>query len=262
MARSTDKEIREQSQYGGVVSTLLIYALENREIQSAILTDAGDRLAPQGRQIKSRSEVLECAGSRYSASGSLSAMNTAIKRGHAKLGVVGLPCQMEALARMRLMTPDGDRMNRAVALRIGLFCTWALDYKLLEEYLNRMEIEGPVLKFDIPPPPSEEFKVQTEAGWRTFPLSEIRPKVQKGCSLCEDMTAESADISVGTVENREAWNTVIARTDAGTELLKSDIKDGWLETDDLPDKNLDHLREAARNKRERGKKKRVDGWIE
>ena len=160
---------------------------------------------------------------------------------------------------MRIMRPDGDKMSDAVALRIGLFCTWTLDYAQLQRFLSGEELDGPVLKFDIPPPPSEEFKVRTGEGWRDFPLSEIRPMVQKGCSLCEDMTAELADISVGTVEGDEGWNTVIVRTEVGTGLLENAIKDGWLEADDLPDENLDHLKDAARNKRERGRKARIEG---
>jgi coenzyme F420 hydrogenase subunit beta len=153
-------------------------------------------------------------------------------------------------------------MAKAVALKIGLFCTWALDYTRLEAYLAREDVNGPVLKFDIPPPPSEEFKVLTETGWRHFPLSDVRPMVQKGCSLCEDMTAELADISVGTVEGQDGWNTVIARTDTGMTVLEHAVEEGWLETSDLPDSNLDHLKEAAHNKRERGKKAKHDGHEE
>ncbi|MCF8144378.1 MAG: Coenzyme F420 hydrogenase/dehydrogenase, beta subunit C-terminal domain [Deltaproteobacteria bacterium] len=258
MARSTDEAIQKRSQYGGVVSALLIYALEKEVISSAVLTDAGDLFAPKGRIVHRRSEVLDCAGSRYSASGGLSAMNTALKKGYSRLGVVGLPCQMEALARMRLVQPDGEERADAVSLRIGLFCTWALDYPSLTAYLARQKVEGPVLKADIPPPPAETFKVQTQVGWRSFPLSDIRPMVQKGCFLCEDMTAETSDISVGTAEGRNGWNTVIARTETGSQLLKRAINEGWLETDDLPGASLDHLREAARNKRHRARQAEID----
>jgi len=251
VARSTDGTIRRRSQYGGVVSALLIYALEEGLITSAVLTDAGDSFAPKGRRVQGRTEVLECAGSRYSGSGSLSEMNRAIRMGHSRLGVVGVPCQMDALARMRQMRPDGNERARAVTLRVGLFCTWAIDYPRLEAYLAGQDLEGPLLKFDIPPPPSEAFRGLTAAGWRDFPLSEIRPMVQNGCFMCEDMTAEQADISVGTVEGQDGWNTVIARTDTGTQLLESAVDRGRLETGELPGENLCHLMDAARNKREK-----------
>jgi len=165
---------------------------------------------------------------------------------------------MEALARMRLMRPDGNERAEAVALRIGLFCTWAIDYSQLEAYLIRQEVEAPLLKFDIPPPPSEQFKVLTAGGWTHFPLSDVRQMVQNGCSVCEDMTAEQADISVGTVEGQEGWNTVIVRTDTGSQLVKRAVEEGWLETGRLPDENLDHLKEAARKKRERARRMAIE----
>ncbi|UCF85832.1 MAG: Coenzyme F420 hydrogenase/dehydrogenase, beta subunit C-terminal domain [Desulfobacteraceae bacterium] len=170
------------------------------------------------------------------------------------MGVVGLPCQMEALARMRLMKPDGPERSAHIALKIGLFCTWAIDYQQLEMFLKSEGIEGPVKKYDIPPPPAEIFRVQTEKGWRNFPLSDIRPLVQKGCTFCQDMTAEWADISVGTVEGREGWNMVVVRTDFGSEIVEAAVKYGWLETGHLPDENFEHLKEASFNKRERGKR--------
>lgn len=254
IARASDEEIRNPAQYGGVVSALVIYSLEQGYIDSAVLTDTGSQLSPEGKIVRTRPEVLECAGSRYSASGSLSVLNTAIEAGRDKLGVVGLPCQMEAVARMKLMKPDGQDRSRRVGLKIGLFCTWAIDYRRLEAFLRQNGIKGTPKKYDIPPPPSEKFQVMTEEGRRDFPLSDIRPLVQKGCELCRDMTAEWADISIGTVEGREGWSTVVIRTDIGTELINAAIKDGWLEAGVLPDENLEHLSQAASNKRERGRK--------
>lgn len=258
MARARDKGIREKAQYGGVVSSLLIYFLEKGYIKSAVLTDSGNRLSPAGILAMNRSDVLKCAGSRYSASGGLSALNKAIKAGEDRLCMVGLPCQMEALARMRLMKPDGEEMDSRIVLKIGLFCTWAVDYRGLEAFLKTKDMEGAVKKFDIPPPPAEIFQVMTEKGQKNFPLSDIRHLIQKGCTLCQDMTAEMADISVGTVEGNNEWNTVVIRTDRGAELFNAAVKEGWLETNNLPVENLDHLKEASLNKRERGKKAGIE----
>jgi coenzyme F420 hydrogenase subunit beta len=258
MARANDKEIRENAQYGGVVSALLIYGLEKQLVKSAVVTDAGGSRSPAGKIVKTRSEVLNCAGSRYSASASLSALNRALKGGEDKLAVVGLPCQMEALQRMRVMKPHEEVMDTSIVLRIGIFCTWALDYRLLEAFLKTKGVQGVPKKYDIPPPPSEVFRVQTEIGWRDFALPDVRALVQRGCSLCLDMTAEQADISVGNAEGQEGWNTVVVRTDFAAKLVNEAAQEGWLETNDLPEENLEHLKEAAHNKRKRGNKARID----
>ena len=71
------------------------------------------------------------------------------------------------------------------------------------------------------------------------------------CAYCLDMTAEFADISVGSVEGIEGWNTVIVRTEAGARLIEM-AKAKWkLETADLPPQNLAHLKEAALLKKKR-----------
>jgi coenzyme F420 hydrogenase subunit beta len=262
MARANDKEIKESAQYGGVVSALLIYGLEKQLVKSAVVTDAGGSRSPAGKTVKTRSEVLNCAGSRYSASASLSALNRALKAGEDKLAVVGLPCQMEALARMRLMKPHEEAMgSSSIVLRIGIFCTWALDYRLLEAFLKTKGVKGLVKKYDIPPPPSEKFRVETEMGWKDFALPDVRALVQKGCSLCLDMTAEQADISIGNAEGLEGWNTIVVRTDIGAKLMNEATQEGWLETGGLPEGNLEHLKEAAHNKRQRGNKTRIDSAV-
>jgi len=253
MARATDQEVRSSAQYGGVVSAFLIYALENARIRAAVLTDTGSGLSPGGRIASARADVIGCAGSRYSGSASLAALHRAIADGENQLAVVGLPCQMEALARMGRMTPDGQERTSCIALKIGLFCTWALDYRKLHRFLEEKGIRGSALKFDIPPPPAEVFQVLTASGWVDFSLAEIRELVQEGCSLCGDMTAEWADVSVGTVEGREGWNTVVVRTETGKKLLEEAVASGRVEIGTLPQENLSHLKEAAGNKRERAK---------
>jgi len=257
-ARAKDGKSRAAGQYGGIVSALLISALEKGHIKSAVVTDSGNDLSPSGRLIRSSIEILECAGSRYSASGCLAALNTAIRAGEDHIAVVGLPCQMEALAKMARSTPDGKEKICRVTLRIGLFCTWALDYRKLRAFIKGNNINGPVKKYDIPPPPAEVFKVLTRDGWSEFPLGEIRSLVQKGCGLCSDMTAEWADVSVGTLEGEDDWNTVVIRTERGGQFFREAVKAGLVEAGDLPGKSLDHLKEASSNKRARAEAAREE----
>ncbi|MFH0813564.1 MAG: Coenzyme F420 hydrogenase/dehydrogenase, beta subunit C-terminal domain [Pseudomonadota bacterium] len=258
MARAMDENVRRKAQYGGVASTLIMYALNKGDILSAVLTDSGGSVSPNGKLVKKSAEVLDCSGSRYTAAGALSVLNRAIKAGEGNIGVVGLPCQMEALRRLRFMKPDGEERYARVSLKIGLFCTWALDYRQFNTFLQRIDIEGQRRKYDIPPPPAEKFIIQSEKSVQEFPLSDIRPLVQKGCALCQDMTAEWADISIGAAEGFEEWNTVLMRTDVGADLIRNAVQEGWLETKELPERNIKHLKEASRFKWQRGEKARID----
>jgi coenzyme F420 hydrogenase subunit beta len=116
IARATEAEIRDRAQYGGTVSGLLAYALEKGTIKSAVLTGRGIDISPAGTIARNRAQVLQCAGSRYTASGGLAVLNRAIKHGEDRLAVVGLPCQMEALMGMSLMQPDGEKRIAPIAL--------------------------------------------------------------------------------------------------------------------------------------------------
>ena len=258
VARSTDPEIVSRAQYGGVVSTLMIYALEKGEIKAAVLTSRGNGSSPAGFLAESRGDILSCSGSEYTGSGGLSALNRALKAGKDMLGIVGLPCQMEAVRRMSMVEFSGENLSAPISLKIALFCTWALDHRAFDDFLVKNMDGGKIIKYDIPPPPSEKLVVQTLKRKMEYPLSDIRPFIQQGCLLCEDMTGETADLSVGTLEGSKSWNTLIVRTQRGEDLLAGAVKQGLLEVAEFPDENFNHLMEASENKRNRGRKRRIE----
>jgi len=97
MARSLVPAFRERAQTGGVVSTLIDFALKEGAIQAAVLTEHNKELVPQGRIAKNREEVLSCAGSSYVAGYALESLNRGPWQGDEHIGVVGLPCQVLAL---------------------------------------------------------------------------------------------------------------------------------------------------------------------
>jgi coenzyme F420 hydrogenase subunit beta len=72
------------------------------------------------------------------------------------------------------------------------------------------------------------------------------------------MTAEFADVSVGSVEGIEGWNTVIIRTEAGARLMETARSKGKLEIRELPGDKLAHLKEAALIKKKRALKQIVN----
>ena len=77
------------------------------------------------------------------------------------------------------------------------------------------------------------------------------------CAYCLDMTAEFSDISVGAVEGKEGWNTVIVRSKRGADIIETAVRKGVLETRALPQQNLAHLEEASLLKKTRGLKEIV-----
>ena len=251
MARSTNTGIQENAQYGGVVTTLLSLAFGEGLIESAILTKTSDDKIPSPFLSRTAEEVLRCAGSSYMACPVLERYNQIPKDDNCKLGIVAMPCQVLAIAKMKKNPPE-NRVNIGnVKLVIGLFCTWALSTDKFHRFLEENIDLSKVKKFDIPPPPANRLDIFTALGKTSFPLEEIRKFTMPTCAYCLDMTSEFADISVGSVEGIEGWNTVVVRTDAGADLMERAKMEGKLQVDKLPTANLAHLKEAALLKKRR-----------
>jgi len=257
IARSTDSIIREKAQYGGVVTTLLSLALTEGFIDNAVLTRTSDDKAPSSFLAQTVDEILTCAGSSYMACPVLERYNQIPKDDGNKLGLVSMPCQVLALAKMKAHPPQNRVNINNIRLVIGLFCTWALSpdkfYQFLQENLDLSKVK----KFDIPPPPASRFDVFTASGRTSFQLEQVRKFTMPTCAYCLDMTSEFADISVGSVEGIEGWNTVIVRTDTGAELMEMSKKKEKLQIDTLPSASLAHLKEASLLKKKRALKEIV-----
>jgi len=251
MARAKDSLWTKKAQTGGVVSCLIDFALREGVIQAGILTPRDGDLLPQGRIIKGRKEILSCAGSSYVSGPTLEALNRGPWKGDERIGIVGLPCQVLALARMKTSTLEKRTPIDRVDLVMGLFCTWALDYKPLMAFLNERVDGRPIKKLNITPPPERILEVTSGGTLYRIPVDDIRSFIRPSCRVCLDMTAELSDISVGTVEGKEGWNTVIVRTAKGENLLKRAKNAGVIETRPLPKDNLSHLKEASLLKKRR-----------
>jgi coenzyme F420 hydrogenase subunit beta len=251
MARAKDSFWAKKAQTGGVVSALIDFALRESVVQAAVLTPRNGNLLPEGKIIKGRKEILRCAGSSYVSGPTLEALNKGPWKGEERIGIVGLPCQVLALARMKASTLEKKTPIDRVDLVIGLFCTWALDYRPFITFVNKQVGSRPIKKLNITPPPKRILEVTAGVESYQLPVDDIRPFIRPSCRVCLDMTAELSDISVGTVEGKEGWNTVIVRTAKGEDLLTRAKKAGVIETRPLTKNSLSHLKEASLLKKRR-----------
>lgn len=232
-------------QNGGTVSALTSFALREGQIQAAALTSR-DGLTPVPVLARTEDEILACSGSKYMASPTLSSVtvNSAMS-----LAVVGTACQMTALARMRMNPLAREDFHDPVAIAIGLFCTWALDTRRLKALVQNRLDSADILSMDVPPPPAQVMAFTTSKGRVEIPLAEIRTAIPSGCSICPDMTAEFADVSVGALEGEDGWNTLIVRTERGERLVAEAVEKGYLLTGPMPPESLVNLEKGALGKK-------------
>lgn len=240
---------RQAVQAGGTVTALVTCLLEEKLIDAAVLTGR-DGFLPAGRIVTAAEEAAACGTSKYAAAPTLAALNEAVSKGYRRIGLVATPCQAMAAAQMRLHARSQNRED-PIAMVIGLFCTWALDYRKMEDLLkSKLDIDS-VVKIDVPPPPAEVMEFATTGGTVRVPLDEIRPLVPRACGYCPDMTAEFADVAVGMAEGIAGTNTLVTRTGRGAELVKEAAAKGYLALETMPPKNLEGLMTASSQKRRR-----------
>ena len=251
-SRTCSPLVQDKAQCGGTVTALVLLAMDEGLINKAVLTSSEEDGHPRGRVIRDEQGVLGCSGSRFVAAGTLEAFNQAAKDADAECGIVGLPCQVQALRNLQVSASADSQHKAAVSFVFGLFCTWALDSRLFRKFLTQRNLTGAVRRYDVPPPPANVFQVMARGETLEFPLDEIRPLIMAGCGHCADMTAEGADLSVGALEGMPGWNTLIVRTQKGQDLVDLARQKSILELDSIPKESLEHLKAACTAKRKRG----------
>jgi coenzyme F420 hydrogenase subunit beta len=260
-AKAGPKVEKASFQAGGTVSALMSFALAKGYIDAAVLTDK-EGILPVPRIISDPDEVLGCSSSKYSASPTLSALNQAMKDEYKKIGVVATPCQVLSIAQMRMNPLEKEDFADSVALVVGLFCTWAIDFRTFAPFISERVDINTITKVDIPPPPSEIMEVYMGDEKIGIPLNEIRELVPDTCGYCIDMTSEFSDLSVGVLEGRPDMNTLIIRTERGQKIVNEAVEEGSLVIEDIPKENLEHLMWAGGNKKKRAlTKAKEEGMI-
>ena len=254
LARAADPELIKAGQDGGLVSVLLIWALEHDFIDAALVSNLegdGKTWKAVPGVARNTAEVVASAGSRYTYSANPSAYAQAIESGAERIALVGMGCQASVPAIMSAR--KAGKVARRFVLTIGLLCSKLFDdaifpelfearYGLAREDIVKMNIKG-------------IFQVWTRDGvLHEIPLKEAFQWTREGCNHCPDFAAEHADLSTGGIGSFSDWTFTIIRTDKGRELISAMLAAGAIEVrsafDDDPDA-IALLRKLSRVSRRR-----------
>ncbi|TAJ45441.1 coenzyme F420 hydrogenase subunit beta [Methanofollis fontis] len=236
-ARSADKEILKGAQDGGIVTQLFAYALEEGIIDGAIVAGPSDEpWKPEPVVATTKAELLAARGTKYNLSPNVALLKEATRSyGLDKVGIVGTPCQMQAVRKAQLY-PIGMRdVPDKIALAIGIFCMENFSYQsieaIVEDHCNQ-KLES-VTKMDIG---KGKFWAYTERGAVSqIPLKITHKYEQPGCHVCLDYVSNLADVSTGSVGAPDGWSTVFVRTAVGDDVWAKAIAAGCFETKDIAD---------------------------
>jgi coenzyme F420 hydrogenase subunit beta len=212
----------ETAQDGGVVSAILIAALEAGAIDGALI--ARENPATPWRGVPfiatTTEELLERAGSYYNQTLALGALD--LERfglaEDARIAIVGTPCEIQGLRALQSRSwRTGNSRIGAVTLAIALMCTKSFDYRKL--MLRMVQGERKVRLSDVGKVDviHGRFQVFSHAGDILVdePVKNFHGAALKGCDECADFLGRGADISVGSVGSPEGFSSVLVRTEVG-----------------------------------------------
>jgi coenzyme F420 hydrogenase subunit beta len=226
-AQATDEEIRLLAQDGGIVTALLVHGLRTGYFSRAVVSgvDPNKPLYPVPKVTSNSSEVLACAGTRYSCSPNLLALAPVAEEG-IDLAFVGTPCQISAIRKMQ---SAALKKYNSVKLLIGLMCSECFDHEtLVEKHLHRelgLNLKD-ILKINI----KGKMIITMKNGQAlTRPLGEVKKYARKSCRFCSDFSSELADISIGGL-GLEGWSFVVVRSEKGEQLFSSAEKAKIIQT--------------------------------
>ena len=227
VAKAKRSEVLKVCQDGGVATALLLFALEDGLIDSAIVSGISQEkpFCPVPKLALTPEEILECAGTRYSYSPNILALAEGLEQKRVNMAFVGTPCQIRAIRKMQMF--GLKKYIAPVRFLIGLMCSESFTYEgLMTKHLQ--EALGINLKSIKKINIKGKMLVNTDSGVETISLAEVKQFARKSCGFCDDFSSELADISTGGL-GLDGWTFTIVRTEKGEELFSDAEKAGFLD---------------------------------
>ncbi len=248
-AFASNPEVRHKAATGGALTALCHYLIASGEAGAILHVKAGGA-RPSFGQVHvsvSRAEVLAGAGSRYGPADPLSALGTMLDRGE-PFAVVAKPCDISAV---RLLGRSDSRVGNLITHLLTPVCGGFMPPFGMDAFLKRNgvapdDVAAVNYRGNGCPGPT---RLQRNDGsivektyldfWGTAPSLWHLPW---RCKICPDGTGEAADLaaadtwpggapSAESLDTDPGTNVVLARTEAGAELVGNAVEAGYLTLD-------------------------------
>ncbi|MDR1491162.1 MAG: Coenzyme F420 hydrogenase/dehydrogenase, beta subunit C-terminal domain [Planctomycetaceae bacterium] len=252
---STDYDIRYHCASGGMLSQFLIWLLEKKHIDGAVVTKFSreNELLVESFVATTKEEILSAKSSKYSPVTLNHAIQN-IKSREGKYIIVGLPCHIHGFRKYEKM--DGKFCEK-IAGYFGLYCSggrtfYLTEYIFKERNIIKKELAyfayrdegclGSLVAGGISGTTLKPFRVAERFQQYYHPLrSFFKPR---RCLQCIDHFAELADISFGDIhiepysQDTVGVNSVIVRNPQFLKWLHEASADGCMEIKPLEEQKL------------------------
>jgi len=237
IGHATDYDIRYNSASGGLITALLIFALEEGIIDGALVTrmKKDSPLEPEPFIARTKEEIIEASKSKYCPVPSNIAVKEISKSEEGeKFAVVGLSCHIHGIRKAEMINKE---LKEKIVLHLGILCNHTANFLGTEFLLQKFGVK----KEDV-----KKLDYRGE-GWPGGMLIEMKNGSKKfiplltywisafesyfiptRCTLCSDETCELADISFGDIfspellaEDKIGTSVIISRNEIGDRILQN-----------------------------------------
>jgi coenzyme F420 hydrogenase subunit beta len=238
-AQTTNPTVGERCTDGGVVTSLLLYLLDNHMIDGALVSKSegpfhkGPMLATSGEEIISASgshfdesfSIVEL-GSQYSTySPTMRELKSLRKGGIDRVAMVGTPCQIHTVRKMQVL---GIIPSDVIKYYFGLFCMENFSFNDIQlkplEKRYRFDLTQ-ISKVNV----KQDFFIYLHNGRVIhIPFEEIDSIARPACLVCPDFSAEFSDISFGGLGSPDGYTTVLIRSEGGKTVYRGALAAGYI----------------------------------
>ena len=246
LGHSTNHNIRYNSSSGGLVTQLLIFALEEGIIDGALVTRMNKDypLEPEPFIARTSEEIIEASKSKYCPVPANYALKEILDSAEGeRFAVVGLPCHIHGIRKAETIN---KKLKERIVLHVGLFCNHTPNFIATDFLLKKLKIKrNDVRKLDYR---GEGWPGKTKIisgmgelllpfSWKFLGSYFFTPL---RCFLCSDGVNELSDISFA-----DAWlpefskekigkSLFISKSELGDKLVKMMSSRGKIEIDEIP----------------------------
>jgi coenzyme F420 hydrogenase subunit beta len=235
-ACTTEPKVSEVCTDGGVVTSVLRYALKKRLIQGALVSKRVGPFARQPFLATDPDELIEAAGTHFDEVQHLGEFGKGYstycptfqeikKVGQLhldRIALVGTPCQIYTVRKMQVLNiVPAD----SIVLTIGLFCmeNFTFDTEAVKALEGKLGVKmGDIAKLNI-----KDDVILTTSGGQVhhLPFEALDEVARPACMACPDFANDFADISVGGLGSPDGYTTTVVRTSMGQRLYNGAKQD-------------------------------------
>ncbi len=238
-ARTTEPEVSEVCTDGGVVTSVLRYALKKQLIQGALVSRKTGPFTREPFLATNPDELIEAAGTHFEEVQHLGqfgkdystycpTIQEIKKIGQLRLdrvAMVGTPCQIYTVRKMQTLNiVPAD----TIVFTVGLFCmeNFSFDSKTIKTLEKKLGMKiGDIAKLNIK---DDVILTTTDGQIHHLPFEAVDEVARPACMACPDFANDFADISVGGLGSPDGYTTTVIRTGIGQKIYNSAKQDGML----------------------------------